>query len=729
MAISVISVLLDSSKESLGTSTRRVILFDHIPPLPAISPFLSSTDDSSDSDTPDTPPSPTHGTPFTEMALSTQSTPVASSALRRRVMILAPRQPIPHGRPYRYHPKGSIHMMTARKRIGPLPTYRFTVKHSVDYSSSHHFALNNSLSDSSSSSSLETSSDPSSDDLPDSSFDHSLPAPSSGMRPSHHLCLLVPSIPHSSATIINRPSHDSSSTSPSRKRSRSPAAPVPLSLHIHGALTYVRADVLPSPKRIRSPKSATDLEVSSAENFELSRSRRTNLGMDDDVERSDGLDIDLEIQAEINEYVAYADALRARGIDARVVVEAVDREEIETGARGLRTCEGVNKQIDCRLAGALRARDTARNLEPLIGGGGEQEEVNGSGGNGNGGNGNRGNGNGGNGNRGANRNGNGDGEGNGHNFEEGVVGLTRWFEKMDTVFHISNYSEKYQELVLLCTRMVPNEEDKVKRFVGEVLKTKEGWRTTQKIIVGSNQFSSGKMLEARMWQEFTQPGTMRKRTGNKNENKTRGNEATSRAYAIGGGGANLDSNVVTNTSYTVELADGRISKTNVVLRGCMLGLLVHSFDIDLMPIELGSFDVIIGMDWLAKYYALIIYDKKVVRISYGDEVLIIRGDDYDGGSKSRLNIISCTKTQKYLQKGCQVYLVQVTSKNTKDKSEEKRIEDVQIVWEFLEVFPKDLPGLPPARQVEFQIDLVHGAAPVARAPYRLAPAEMLELST
>nr|GFD26223.1 putative reverse transcriptase domain-containing protein [Tanacetum cinerariifolium] len=129
------------------------------------------------------------------------------------------------------------------------------------------------------------------------------------------------------------------------------------------------------------------------------------------------------------------------------------------------------------------------------------------------------------------------------------------------------------------------------------------------------------------------------------------------------------------------------------------------FNIDVMPVELGSFDVIIGMDWLAKYYALIVCDEKVVRIPYEN------------------------KTQKFIQKGCQVYLAQVTSKKDKDKSEEKRLEDVPIVREFLEVFPKNLPGLPPARQVEFQIHLVPGAAPVARAPYRLAPAEMQELST
>ncbi|GJT44708.1 putative reverse transcriptase domain-containing protein [Tanacetum coccineum] len=148
-----------------------------------------------------------------------------------------------------------------------------------------------------------------------------------------------------------------------------------------------------------------------------------------------------------------------------------------------------------------------------------------------------------------------------------------------------------------------------------------------------------------------------------------------------------------------------------------------------MPVKLGSFDVIIGMDWLAKYHALIVCDEKVVRIPYGDEVLIIRGDDCNGENKSRLNIISCTKTQKYMQKGCQVYLAQVTSKKTEDKLEEKRLEDVPIVQEFPEVFPEDLPGLPPAQKVEFQIDLVPGAAPVLQAPYRLAPAEMQELST
>ncbi|GJR61771.1 putative reverse transcriptase domain-containing protein [Tanacetum coccineum] len=110
-----------------------------------------------------------------------------------------------------------------------------------------------------------------------------------------------------------------------------------------------------------------------------------------------------------------------------------------------------------------------------------------------------------------------------------------------------------------------------------------------------------------------------------------------------------------------------------------------------MPIKLGSFDVVIGMDWLSKYHAKILCDEKVVHIPIDDETLIIR----------------------------------VTEKK---KSDEKRLEDIPVVRELPEVFPEDLPGLPPVRQVEFQIDLIPEAAPVARAPYRLAPSEMQELS-
>ncbi|GJW34905.1 putative reverse transcriptase domain-containing protein, partial [Tanacetum coccineum] len=180
--------------------------------------------------------------------------------------------------------------------------------------------------------------------------------------------------------------------------------------------------------------------------------------------------------------------------------------------------------------------------------------------------------------------------------------------------------------------------------------------------------------------------------------------------------------------YDVELADGKLVKIDTIIRGCTLKFLGHPFNIDLMPVELGSFDVIIGMDWLRRYHAVIICDEKLVQVPYGNETLTFCGNESSNGRESRLTVISCSKAQEYMAKGCQVFLAQISAKKEEEKSERKQIEDVPIVRDFPGVFPEDLPGLPPARPVEFQIDLVPGAAPVARAPYRLAPSEMKELS-
>nr|GFB62957.1 putative reverse transcriptase domain-containing protein [Tanacetum cinerariifolium] len=173
-------------------------------------------------------------------------------------------------------------------------------------------------------------------------------------------------------------------------------------------------------------------------------------------------------------------------------------------------------------------------------------------------------------------------------------------------------------------------------------------------------------------------------------------------------------------NHRVELADGKIVSTNNVLKGCTLNLLNQSFPIDLMVIELGSFDVIIGMDWLSKNDATILCGKKKVRIPLKNKALIFEGDR----NQSRLKIISCIKARKYIENGCELFLAQVTG----TLSKEKRVKDVPVIRNFPKVFPKDLPGLPPPRQVEFRIDLVPGATPVARAPYRLAPSELKELS-
>nr|GEW06722.1 reverse transcriptase domain-containing protein [Tanacetum cinerariifolium] len=254
---------------------------------------------------------------------------------------------------------------------------------------------------------------------------------------------------------------------------------------------------------------------------------------------------------------------------------------------------------------------------------------------------------------------------------------------------------------------------------------------------------------------------------NKNHRKQDGNgEARGKAYVLGGGETNTDLNFVTGTfllnkcyasflfdtsanrsfvstafsslidiipttldnSYDVELADDRIIEVNTIIKGCTLNLLNHPFNINLMPVELGSFDVIIGMDCLSLYHAVIICDEKIVHVPFGNETLIIRGDGSNLGNESQLNIISCTKTHKYFLKGCHVFLAHITEKKAEDKSEEKPLEDVLVVRDFPEVFLEHFSGIPPTRQVEFQIDLVPGATPVAHAPNRLAPSEMKELS-
>nr|GEW35190.1 putative reverse transcriptase domain-containing protein [Tanacetum cinerariifolium] len=195
-------------------------------------------------------------------------------------------------------------------------------------------------------------------------------------------------------------------------------------------------------------------------------------------------------------------------------------------------------------------------------------------------------------------------------------------------------------------------------------------------------------------------------------------EVRGRAYAIKDAEPQ-GSNVVTGASYEVELVDRRVASTNTVLKGCALNLVNHIFEIDLMPIELGTFEVIISIDCIVKHDSIIVCGKKVICIPYGNKTLIVESDKV----VSRLKVISCIKACKYAERGCHLFLAHVTKK----KSKEKRLEDVPVIRDFLEVFPKDFPGLPPSRQVEFRIDLVPRDAPVACAPYRLALSKMREL--
>ncbi|GKA47249.1 putative reverse transcriptase domain-containing protein [Tanacetum coccineum] len=175
---------------------------------------------------------------------------------------------------------------------------------------------------------------------------------------------------------------------------------------------------------------------------------------------------------------------------------------------------------------------------------------------------------------------------------EDVVGLIMWFEKIETLFHISNCREKYQrtigadaafamswrEIMKLMAEMSPEEEDRVEKFIGGLPDN----------IQGNVIAAEPTRLQDAIWTVRSDcPKLKDQNLGNKTRNKSGVGEARGKAY--------------------------------------VLGLLGHPFNIDLMPIELGSFDIIIGMDWLASHHAVIVYDEKIVRIPYGDEVLIVQG--------------------------------------------------------------------------------------------------------
>nr|GFA11406.1 reverse transcriptase domain-containing protein [Tanacetum cinerariifolium] len=162
-----------------------------------------------------------------------------------------------------------------------------------------------------------------------------------------------------------------------------------------------------------------------------------------------------------------------------------------------------------------------------------------------------------------------------------------------------------------------------------------------------------------------------------------------------------------NSSYEVELANEKVVSTNSVLRGCTLNLIDHLFDIDLMPIELGTFDVIVGMDWLVERDALIVCCKKEVHVPYRNKTLVVKSDS----SVSRLKVISCIKARKYIERGSQLFISQVMEKELA----KKQLQDVSMICNLPEVFLDDLTGFPPPRQVEFKIELIPGDAPVAPA--------------
>nr|GEZ30425.1 reverse transcriptase domain-containing protein [Tanacetum cinerariifolium] len=744
MVISVILVSSNSSEDSMGTPAGRVILFDTIPTTipdttPVIAPPTTQTNTigiptETPIIAPTIPPSPdcTPASPNYSPASETESDPTEDPSYQLSYHF--------------YHP-----MMTPQIRSPVIPRRRVMI-----------------------------------------------------LAPGQH-------IPHDSLSRHSLSDHSSpylpsNSAGPSHKRRRSPMTFVPALPPVSGALSHVCADLIPSPKRVRDIGYLAEVEVGPRE---TRVERVTHPAMPEDIpepaqkgavevtyetlgdlvqrfhdhtqailvyriqaiegvqreQRHRTIGVELAVTA-LTERVTELerDKRRLRGT-ASVESERVDRlqrgmSRMQREMRQMRrfrfydrvrvgrleaasmTHEEVKELVTRRVAKEMEAREAARNLETLNENEEEQEGENG--GNENGGNGGT----------------------------EGVDGLMKLMtevyclrnevQKIETELwnlivkgnDLTAYTQRFQELILLCTRMVLDEEDRLERFIGGLPDNIQGNviavnpARLQDVMRIANQLLDKKLqgyaarsaenkrrMETRAYMagnnerkgyvgsfpycnkcrlhheglctircgnckkiehqtrdcrvtvspnnqgtavgnqqgivcyECGRPGHFRKdcpklrnqnhgnQTRNKTGNKTGGNEVTAKAYAIGRGGTNIDSNVITGTfllnncyafmlfdsgsdrsivsttfsalldvapstletSYAVELVDGRVLETNIVLRGCTLGLLGHPFNIDLIPVELGSFDVIMSMDWLAKYHALIVCDEKVVCIPYGDK--------------------------------------------------------------------------------------------------------------
>nr|GEV22648.1 hypothetical protein [Tanacetum cinerariifolium] len=593
-------------------------------------------------------------------------------------------------------------------------------------------------------------------------------------------------------------SSSESSAGPSRKRCRSYAATVTSSIHALIALVPSRTDLFPPRKRFKdyvSPKDSVEEEIDTYVLADI-EADTTAVEVDvedeveDEVESSDrgtievgvvvvvGIDIpDGMLMPDVVEHLKQVEEF-VQGIYGHVIEIPLQRvEDIKTGQRELKArcliaCgERVSllekvaslKRSNARLRGimmmemaealaAYKENCAAELAVKSQSQNGDNDDNRNAGGNGNkngGGDGDKNGGGNGNKNRGGNGNGNTNSNDRG---TEGVVRLTRWFEKMEIVFYNSNCPDRkfdnnqkdnhvqqppYKRQNVggqSVYRAYTAGNNKKKGYAGPLPYCKKGKlhhkgpctmkcvkcnkvrhmtkdcmndvaaTATHNALIVNHRVPTCFECERKGYYMNKCPKLKNQTRGNKAGKKN--NKARGKAYVLGGGQTNPDSNVIMDVSYAIKLADGRISETNTILRGSTLGLLGYPFNIDLMHVELGSFDVIISMDWEEDI------PKTAFRTRYGHY---------------KFQVMPFGQTNA--PAGCKIFLAQVTKKETKDKSDEKRLEDVPIIRDFLKVFPEDFPGLLPTQKVEFQIDLVLGVASVARAPYRLAPSELQELST
>ncbi|KAJ9555712.1 hypothetical protein OSB04_010326 [Centaurea solstitialis] len=174
----------------------------------------------------------------------------------------------------------------------------------------------------------------------------------------------------------------------------------------------------------------------------------------------------------------------------------------------------------------------------------------------------------------------------------------------------------------------------------------------------------------------------------------------------------------------IDIAAEEVRVCEDVYRGCTIVIHGVPFCIALIPTPMNGIDVIVGVDWMFRNHGTVVCAEQLVRIQdpSGGELVV-----YGKGRRDRLAFCSVAKARRWLQRGYTGYLAYAVTSQAEDRK--LSVADVPVVSEFPDVFPEDLPGIPPDRQVEFGIDVMPGAAPVARAPYRLAPPELQELAS
>ena len=173
-------------------------------------------------------------------------------------------------------------------------------------------------------------------------------------------------------------------------------------------------------------------------------------------------------------------------------------------------------------------------------------------------------------------------------------------------------------------------------------------------------------------------------------------------------------------SLEIATPTGESLWPNQMLKGSLFSIEGQDMEADLILIDLKGLDVILGMDWLAaNYTSMDCLRKEVIFRRPGLPVVVFYGER----RREPSGLISAISARCLLQKGCKGYLALVVD----TRSNEARLEDVPVIREFLDVFPDDLPGLPPERDIDFPIDLVPGTAPISLPPYRMASVELKEL--